>query len=350
MKIALLTIWHEKNYGAELQAYATIKVLQRLGHDVKMIDIRLSDMGRPSIGGYFSLAIEAISPCNRKFTKFWKKNIPTSKRYQSIEKLQSDPPVADIYMVGSDQVWNPDITKKFSKLFFGDFGSKNVKRISYASSFGTETWNHPELNKDICKLLEAFSVLTCREKSGVTLLKSNFNIDALHVIDPTLLLGDYTSFLSSSQQKQTLVCYPLGDDPELEEYAKGVAKKMNLTYIDNFNKKVIFKKVVWDRNSIEEWITNIATTKIVLTRSFHGTLFSIMFNKDFVVLSGKNSRNTRLVDFLSELGLMNRYFTSTKEIEDSNVLQMHIDYSNVNRTIVEMRKTSLDILKSIVNE
>ena len=75
-----------------------------------------------------------------------------------------------------------------------------------------------------------------------------------------------------------------------------------------------------------------------------------MFNKDFVVLSGKNSRNTRLVDFLSELGLMNRYFTSTKEIEDSNVLQMHIDYSNVNRTIVEMRKTSLDILKSIVNE
>ena len=98
MKIALLTIWHEKNYGAELQAYATIKVLQQLGHDVKMIDIRLSDMGKPSLGGRISLLVESISPNHRKFEYFWKSYIPTTQRYTSIEELQANPPEADIYI------------------------------------------------------------------------------------------------------------------------------------------------------------------------------------------------------------------------------------------------------------
>lgn len=347
MKIALLTIWHEKNYGAELQAYATMKVLQKLGHDVRMIDIRLSDMEKPSIGGYLSLLIESISPCQRKFNNFWKKHILTTRRYKSIDELQMSPPNADIYLVGSDQVWNPEITKKFIKIFFLDFGSKEVKRISYASSFGTDKWVFPEIEKDIYKLLDAFSHVTCREKTGVGILKKEFGIEAKTVIDPTLLLGDYTEFLKEVKNRNTLVCYPLGEDIELQEYARCLANKIGLTYVDNFNKKVILKKVIWNRNSIDEWISNIASSKLVLTRSFHGMLFSIMFNKDFIVVSGK--RNSRLVDFLSEIGLMDRYFTSINEVERSNIFRTSIDYTTVNKRIARMREYSIEIFNQIIN-
>lgn len=347
MKIALLTIWHEKNYGAELQAYATMKVLQQLGHEVHMIDIRLSDMGKPSIGGYLSLLIESISPCQRKFKKFWKKYIQTTRRYKTIDDLQKDPPIADIYLVGSDQVWNPEITKKFVKIFFLDFGSKDIKRISYASSFGVDKWNFSEVEKDIYKLLNAFSYITCRERSGVNILNKEFGIDAKMVVDPTLLLGDYTDLLGNIKMRNTLVCYPLGDDFELQEYAKCLASRMGLTYVDNFNKKAIFKKIIWNRNSIEEWVNNIASSKLVLTRSFHGMLFSIMFNKDFIVVSGK--RNSRLVDFLSEIGLMDRFFTSIKDVERSNIFQKSIDYTSVNKRIEKMREYSIKILNEITN-
>ena len=169
------------------------------------------------------------------------------------------------------------------------------------------------------------------------------------MIDPTLLLGNYEGFVYGKSVERTLVCYPLGDDSELQNFSKQLARRLNLVYIDNFNKRTVFKKVVWNRNSIEEWITNIANADFVVTRSFHGMLFSIIFNKNFVVLSGKKKRNTRLTDFLGEVGLMGRYFTTIDEIEKSKVWLHKIDYTKINIKVTEMRTASLKALKSMIN-
>ena len=112
MKIALLTIWHIGNYGAEMQTYATVKALQSFGHKVEVIDIRLTDVAKISLRGRISKIISIFSPSERKMKSFWRTYIPSSCRFRSLKQLQKNPPKADLYLVGSDQVWNPNIRKK----------------------------------------------------------------------------------------------------------------------------------------------------------------------------------------------------------------------------------------------
>ena len=132
MKIALLTIWREKNYGAELQAYATIKVLQQLGYDVRMIDIRLSDCSKPNWKGCVTRFISQFGPSHKKFCSFWKEHIPTTNRYKNINEIQANPPEADIYIVGSDQVWTRHAILGTGYRFFLDFVSDEKTKVAYA--------------------------------------------------------------------------------------------------------------------------------------------------------------------------------------------------------------------------
>ena len=348
MKIALLTIWHEKNYGAELQAYATIKVLQQLGHDVEMIDIRLSDCAKFNIKGRIGNFLSKFGPSHHKFCSFWKKYIPTTRRYKTLSSLQKNPPIADIYMVGSDQVWNPMLTKDFATLYFLNFGGIGVKRISYASSFGTPEWKFPELKNEITNLLRRFSSVTCRERSGVEILKREFNINAFNVIDPTLLLGDYSDLIGSISEKNTLVYYPLSSDPELENFSKKIAKEIGLIPINNKFYTTILSTVEWDRISISEWVKNIAEAKFVLTRSFHGMVFAIMHNRQFAVLAGADGRGTRLKNLLQQIGLENRFYTNIHDLEIAKPWDKQIDYKRINPLILKLRKESLEILMNSI--
>lgn len=344
MRIALLTIWHEKNYGAELQAYATVKILQQLGHDVKMIDIRLSDCHRLSLNGKIAQFIEPITPSHRQFCKFWRKYIPTTRRYHSIRELQDCPPEADVYMVGSDQVWNPDITSHFSLLYFLDYGNERVKRISYASSFGTSQWQHPTLTARVGELLHRFDSVSCREESGVTILRDSFGISAQCVLDPTLLLTDYSLLTGEIHQKTSLVYYPLSCDAELENYAESLARRLNLSPINNKRCSYLFGKIVWNRVSIGEWIRNIAEAQFVVTRSFHGMVFSLLYKRQFAVLSGANGRSTRLQNLLEKLGLSDRIYPSVDALDAARPWEQTIDYSQITPLLQQMRTESMNYL------
>lgn len=347
MKIALLTIWHEKNYGAELQAYSTIKILQNLGHDVEMINIYLSDSRNYSLKGKISRYISSYGPGHRKFEKFWAQNIPTTRRYKSAKELIADPPLADYYIVGSDQVWNPDITKSFSKLFFLDFGSPKIKRASISSSFGTDKWKYADLISDISALLNNFQKITCREESGLKIIKDVFQNNATCILDPTLILGEFNSFLAETETKNTLVYYPLSNDPELENCGESIAIELGLTPINNNKQTFILPKIIWDKTSIEEWIQNIATAKFVLTRSFHGLCFALLFKREFAIVANKNGRNTRVVNLLSKLDLLNRYFETFEEFEKANIWENNIDYSAVSKKLASFREESYSEIKSI---
>lgn len=348
MKIALLTIWREKNYGAELQAYATVQLLQNLGHHVEMIDIRLSDCRKGNINQKIYNLICGLTPGHRKFSRFWKKNIPVTKRYKTIDELQKNPPEADVYMVGSDQVWNPDLTRDFSLLYFLNFGADNVKRVSFASSFGTTTWNYPELKEPVLQLLYRFNGITCREKSGVSLLKKEFGLDSVNVVDPTLVLGDYSKFLKNVTERNTLVYYPLFPDFELEDFSKRLAEAQGLTYINNNEKKYILGKLEWNRVGVEEWVRNIAEAKFVVTRSFHGMLFSLMFHRQFAVVATKNGRSSRITDILNLLGLSNRFFDSVDDLSCSKIWDNRIDYLKVDQILSELRHLAFDNLNKVL--
>lgn len=349
MKIALITIWHENNYGAELQAYATIKAIQELGHKVELIDIRLSDIEHLSLKGNIAKTLEVFTPASAKFNRFWKKYIPLTRRYRSIEELKNCPPEADIYMVGSDQVWNPDITKELTEVFFLTFGKPLIRKVSYASSFGTDSWNYRYDSSQIYELLHKFNHITVREESGVNLLKETFKLDADCVVDPTLLFSNYPELTGELKESNTLVYYPLHNDPELEKCALDLSQLIGLKPINNRNQKFLYQNFIWDCNSIETWVKNIAQSKFVLTRSFHGLVFSVLYNRQFAILAGKNNRSTRIQNLITKLGLEDRYFSTVSEFESRKPWKDVINYAPVNNRLDILRKESWNILKDLIN-
>ena len=231
------------------------------------------------------------------------------------------------------------------KMFFLDFGSDKVRRVSYASSFGTKEWAHPEILKDIKHLLQNFDFVGCREGSGVSLLKNLFSIHAILNLDPTLLFDQYPELTDTLLLKHTLVYYPLDYDPELETYAQTVAFKLGLVLVNNKQTTYLFGKIMWDRVGIEEWVRNIAESQFVITRSFHGLAFSILYRKPFAIIANKNNRETRIQNLLQQIGLSDRYFTSIQECEEARPWDVHVDYKEVHKKLALLRKSSFEFLK-----
>lgn len=156
MKIALITYHYSNNKGAVMQTYGLCKFLRDKGYDIELIDVRQSEKtNQPfyvKLVKYFIVGYRM----QQDMKKFYP---PLTRRYNSVEELRQDPPKADCYIVGSDQVWNPNISKELMWAYFLDFGSKHVKRISYASSFGISEWiiKDKSVNERITELFNASS-------------------------------------------------------------------------------------------------------------------------------------------------------------------------------------------------
>ena len=349
MKIALLTIWHEQNYGAEWQAYATIRALKELGFDVEMIDLRLSDLRPKTLRSQISSLVRTITPNERHFKRFWDVNIPSGRHYTTFEELKKNPPIADIYMVGSDQTWNPQITKEYYQAFFLLFGPENVRRVSYASSFGQNKWEFDEaVTNKVKQALSRFSLISCREKTGCEILKNEFGIEATCVIDPTLLHKNYRELIIVDSEKSCLTFYPLSRDPELESYTKKLSSRLGLKWINANHKEYLYGSIVWQRPTIQQWMEMIATSKLVVTRSFHGLVASLLYHRQFIILNN-SGRSSRITDLLRLLGLENRCFSSIDAIEQARPWEAKIDYSVVDIKLMELRDNSWKYLQKIMS-
>lgn len=342
MKILLFTIWHVRNYGAEMQAYATVRALKMLGHEVEVANIYLSDGQKRNFNGRIGDVIRSISPGGRKFTLFWNQQIPKSKRYRNVKDIFSNPPEADLYLVGSDQVWNPEITGSFSDLFFLPF--ENVKKVSYASSIGSSEWLFPkERDNEIKEMLNDFNALSCREETGSRLLNNFLGKPVNSVIDPTLLFNDYHELIGDVHHKDYIAYYPLSEDGEQFDCAKKLSSIMGIPAVDITQKKYLYKKLVWDQASILDWIRGIAESRFVLTPSFHGLAFSLIYKREFAILVDP-SRGSRILDLLDIVGLSDRAFTSVESFLKSEIWNMPIDYSRVGSILNNYRKESLKFL------
>lgn len=351
MKIALMTIWREKNFGAEMQCYALVKALQLLGHKVEVIDYRLSDKPHKRLKHKIIDFLRKFSPETRSFQKFWKNYIPTTRHYKTDTDLQRNPPQADLYITGSDQVWNPDITKDKWTTYFLNFGSDSIRRISYASSFGEEKWEWEDKKKKASLLLRRYDIISSRENSGVELLKDEFHLSSTMVLDPTLLHSDYDELLPEcSSESKSLVYYPLIPNPDLEKFAIHVAQQKGLNFINTNESNKLLGKITWKRTSIFNWINNFRNAEMVVTPSFHGLAFSLIFRKQFIIVqnAGGKTRSSRITDLLKALGLEDRYFSSIGDALDSRIWEKPIDYSIVGPKLNNLRKSSWDFLKQSI--
>lgn len=348
MKVALFTIWHEMNYGAEMQAYATIRALKELGHDVVIIDLRLDDIRKYSFKEWLVKKILFFSPAKRSFEQFWSNYFLNRIRYTSIKDLYAFPPSADVYLVGSDQTWNPQIMKSLISISVLDFGADNIIRASYASSFGINSWSFSEdLTNSIKKSLDKFKYISCREKTGCHILKQTFGINAVNTLDPTLLHENYNEITGEVKELPILAYYPLSvADKELQRYAIEIAKALNLKPVNINEGKKMIGSIIWDRTTIEEWIINIASSQFVLTKSFHGLAFSLIYKRQFAIVIN-NNKSSRIVDLLSALGLERRLFSNFKQLMDSKIWEEPIDYSKISPKLDILREQSWNFLKQM---
>ncbi|WP_300106719.1 polysaccharide pyruvyl transferase family protein [uncultured Alistipes sp.] len=336
-KIGIVTIFHIPNYGAMLQCYSLCSYLQGLGYQVILYHIPLSNIDRWAYKLKYHLKL-------RFMDRFIRQYMPPITRDLS-EK-------SDIYMVGSDQVWNPDITGSMWDRFFLSFAPQDAKKVSYAASLGTSTWNHPELKSEANDLLRKFSAITVREDSGVELLKKEFGIDSINVLDPCFLPISWEKLTGPIIPNESVVLYKLTNSYRFEREVRSFAKENKCHFISVLSYNLPFIGSLRGLNgkmqSVESCLRNIAQAKYVITDSFHATVFSILFQRQFAVLPGVKGRQTRLTSLLQKLELEDRLVSSFDEAK--RIVKIPIDYAKTGKIVASLQEQSLNILNNILKQ
>ena len=345
-KISILTFSKGDNYGAVLQAYSLAEVLRRMGHEVEFIYLTWTN--------WKEAIITHLTPLGSRYEKFRKRYLRNfSKRCYNADDLREVTKDSDVCIVGSDQVWNPDITTIRSKYYFFDFLPENIKRISYAASFGVNEWKWKDLSSDVKALLSKFDAVSVRERSGVEICKKEFEVDACQVLDPTLLLGNFDEFFKKEKDYNGYVLgFKYATSPAYYRIMTAIAEKLNVGIKIVAKLSKITDKETRRLNPVflpapERWINEIANSRFVITDSFHFLAFALIFKKDFIVFpTSENNRKLqgRLYSLLESLGLTDRIFYSMEEVMESKVWERPINYDEVDKRLSALRKESLDFL------
>ena len=359
MKIATLTFHRALNYGAVLQTYALQKVLDDLGYDTEVLDYRSSFIEKhyepDKIRDYLSpkkmailLLLNGFSIVKRsQFQHFLDNQIRLSKPCYSQSDLEEIESNYDMILVGSDQIWNYK-TAGFDKAYFLNFVKDNSKKASYAASIGLSVIPE-EFIASYQKLLESFSKISVRECEGQQLLETLLQRqDIRTVVDPTLLIKkDHWSELGVECEvpDRYVLVYLLSENRKIVNFAKKVAKqkKCKIVYINT----QLFRQsgMVNKRNiSPENWIYLFENAEYIVTNSFHGTVFSIIFRKvfwsDYLPTSG--NVNSRITTLLGGLQLKDRIISEGCSSKDDK-----INYDYTEKKISNLINDGLRFLKSL---
>lgn len=364
MKIALITIHNANNYGAVLQAYATKKILSQHG-EVSTINYNNRFLNHHLDIFRFDISVHGIKmlihdilrlPYRIKaigrFKNFIKSNMNLTQKLTADELLQGRAGKFDIYLCGSDQIWNPEIVsadKTIDPIFFLSFANQGAKKLSYASSTGHHSYTGEE-KKELAKLLEDFTLITTRESDGVQKLQEILPTrDIHHVLDPTLLLSqdEWLEVLDIKPQEpkeQYILVYSV---PRTELIRKAIdycTDKLNMKVVAI--DQMLFplsKKInthIKDAGP-KEFIELYANASFVITDSFHGTCFAVNFGKPFVSVSA-GKRANRIISLLSLLHINERLVHSEDEFGG---VDYKIDSDKILKKLNSARKKSLDLLK-----
>lgn len=356
MKVGILTFQQAINYGAVLQLYALQHVLQKLQIDTDVINYISPKLKQDykvirfkTLKDFLAKIFVAKAFCERKrkFENFEKTYLNLTDKFYAKEELVLASKNYDYIISGSDQVWNYLITNT-DTTYLLDFVKDRNKKLSYAASFGVSSIpaNLKELYKN---LLKDFKGISVREKQGQNIIKELCNLDVSVVLDPTLLLNKNEwlklNFSKQKRQKYILV-YCLRKSNLLNGMAKILKRETGFELVIlSPRTKYTYSKFSAATAGPEEFIELFMNAEYVLTNSFHGTAFSINFNKKFLVdLDTKSAQNTnsRLLNILELVNLTGRIVS---EPQDIRKMYEEIDYKKVNGILNIERKTSLDYLK-----
>ena len=346
-KVAIMTWYQHKNYGTTLQALALQRVIENLGYSVEGIDYYSK--------GYFrETFLEKILSKNRlkeglrnkinrvmygtvadnkkdiRYKKFIEDFITFHTKTQTSSQLFRLNEEFDAFVCGSDQIWSPN---EFNSKYFLDFVKDDIKKISYAPSFGVNYIENDCVRENIGGLVSKIPHLSVRESRGAKILKEYYGIDAKVVIDPTLLLNAKEWLLYSNKEYKVnsniLLCYFLGENEKVWRDVERIAKLRNLkvAVIPVFSKDYRRKYKILGGVGPAEFVTLFSKVSYVCTDSFHGTVFSILFRKEFKTFkrfedNNPKSQNSRIISLLEKLSL-------TDHLENKSSLTKKIDWVKV---------------------
>ena len=387
MKIAILTQPLIQNYGGILQCYALQTILQNMGHEVVVLNRTYNFSYKQiilQIGSLIKSVIlkfilrkknkRLINPLLENYRELLEYNSPDPKRVNSFKKqyirlskgLWTSKDLGnyckqnrfDVIIVGSDQVWRELYSPCITDYFLGFLSNKDkTKKIAYAASFGTSENPISYEGIKLCKKhINKFDAISTREISGVKLVKELFNKDASLVLDPTLLLSaeDYIQLIKEDDSvseipHDTLTTYILDWSHKKKKCIDGIAAELKL-----LNRNDIYpddsSSYSFRMKSIPQWLASFRNARYVITDSFHGCVFSIIFRKDFAVIINNERGSDRFTSLLRILELEDRIISVDDKESIMSVLTTPIAYANVERKIEDMGNVSLSFLNRYINE
>ena len=363
MKIALITIHNANNYGAALQAYATKKILSQYGevttidYDNRFLNHHL-DLIRfeRSIHGAKMLIHDLLRLKYRvkaigKFKKFINSNMNLSKKITDEELMEGKAGKFDIYVCGSDQIWNPEITSSKSKIdsiFFLNFAEKKAKKISYASSMGNHNYSKKE-KEEVKYLLEDFSLITIRENDGVKKIKEILPKKNIHhILDPTLFLSqeEWLKTLNiqlKKPKKNYILLYSVPRSQLIKKAVDFFSKRFNMEVItidQMFFPITKVNKHIRDAGP-KDFIELFTNASFIITDSFHVTCFALNFSKPFVSVSS-GIKSNRVLSLLKLLNITKRMVKSESEFKN---IDLTMNFENIHSTLNSEKVLFLSTLK-----
>lgn len=376
MNIAILTQPLGKNYGGIMQAYALQKTLRDYGFYPVTINYNYKKPGFIYLGARTLYRLKKKisgtrkSPINieSKYNYLTKGNQEFIHQYITLSeyidttkklKIHFNKNNYNAVIVGSDQTWRPKYSPNIYN-FYLEFIKKNkkIKRFAYSSSFGVDSWEYSDKETTKCsKLAKKFNAISVREQSGIELCKNHLGVDAIFTLDPVLLLNkiDYLSLIGeryNNGSAKGVFTYFLDKTAAKASLSKQAASDLN-TFTFNTQARYSFGNPNgesledYKMPSVLDWLASFANAEFILTDSFHGMLFSIIFEKPFIVVGNKKRGLARFSSLLSELGLIDRLITSNiNEIDFSLLVQHEINWNIVRDKLKVHKEFSINYLKS----
>jgi hypothetical protein len=375
MRVKILTYHFSDNYGALFQAYGLREWFRKKGIEADFVNYHPLYVEE---GGHFDAILDL-----RKWRKnltiaylkvsnwFWivKGNKEQHARFEAFrrehlgvrgERLYeaedlSSVSKTDLFVCGSDQIWNPSVQKGLDPVYFLDFESaRKARRISYAPSFGRSTLSK-EYHDEAGKLISKLDGISVREKSGVDIVRSVSNCEAVCVPDPTILLGDFSELIgnTSPSSDKKVFCYALRTSDVIREVAEYVAKENGAKIISPTSSRQRWAPI---GEAVEpgpaEWLRMVASSTFVVTNSFHGVALSLILNRPFfaVALPGKKgAMNERVQNLLRSTNMLSRIVSTSDPAEIEKVMKQEIDWESVNQHLADLRDVGERFLLDQIN-
>lgn len=365
------------NFGGVLQAYSLQTILERMGHEVIVLDkdrdVRLS-LFRQSLLYIKFLCLKFIFGCNVSYKSPQSINQERSEREQNIRgfiKKYIHTLVVrkidcfafnemDAVFVGSDQVWRPfyfttQWETNIREAYLYSLKEPFVKRIAYAVSFGTNEWEYSKKETRECsKLLAKFNAVSVRENTAITLCEKMLRYNKAHqVLDPTFLLAkeDYVNLVEMNQTPKSqgnLMCYIIDMTLEKQQIISSIAKERGLCpfHVNVQENDLTLSNIERTQPPIEHWLRGFMDAEFVVTDSFHACVFSIIFEKPFVVIGNTKRGMARYTSLLSLFSLQSHLISSIEEYNPQFNYQIG---KNVSDNLERLRSLSLEFIKQSLN-